>query len=574
MLFLYENGLICVTNIKPSALKLISTVFLFCLFCSAAAQQFTLRISGTKNGDLKIIDSISYKQAHPNVKSVFDEINSFSDKLTRSGYISYENITTEKINDSIYASVFNIGNKTQNITIHISPEIQSATTGILFFDKPDITLPLSGTETFIKDKLSQMESKGYPFAKIRLVHFRKATDGLLADLTLETGKPRQVNDIVINGYDKFPAGYKANIRRMYRNRTFNQETLREIKNDFDQLRFVSQSRYPEILFQKDTTKVYVYLEKAKPNKFEGFVGFANNDTSDRIRFNGYLDLQLVNLLNSGEEFSLYWKSDGNDQKTFNASLELPYAFKSRFGLKGSLNIFRQDSTFQTTKTALDIGYYIRHNLRTYMGYQSSESSDVQNVNSATLSDFNNAYITGTVDYFDLRPGDYLFPEKTRFDLKIGSGSRTSKTDSQKQFFASLDLQHIFELNEKNSFYVRSQDYYLGSNQYIINELFRFGGINSIRGFNENSLQGNLLVSLLTEYRYKVSNGFYIHSIIDYGYFNDKTTDKSDKILGLGTGFGILTANGLLKLVYANGSTKEQAIKLSNSIVHISFKTNF
>jgi len=130
------------------------------------------------------------------------------------------------------------------------------------------------------------------------------------------------------------------------------------------------------------------------------------------------------------------------------------------------------------------------------------------------------------------------------------------------------------LNAKNIIHIKTQNYYLKSEAYIVNELHRFGGINSIRGFNENSLQGNLFSSILTEYRYVLTSGMYLHSIIDYGYFQDQTTDLSDSLLGLGFGFGLLTKNGLFNLVYANGSTGNQEIKLSNSIVHISFKTSF
>jgi hypothetical protein len=43
---------------------------------------------------------------------------------------------------------------------------------------------------------------------------------------------------------------------------------------------------------------------------------------------------------------------------------------------------------------------------------------------------------------------------------------------------------------------------------------------------------------------------------------------------LGFGFGLLSNGGLFNLVYANGNTGNQTIKLSNSIVQISFKTYF
>jgi len=159
-------------------------------------------------------------------------------------------------------------------------------------------------------------------------------------------------------------------------------------------------------------------------------------------------------------------------------------------------------------------------------------------------------------------------------FKLGLGKRETNSGSESQFFGNLNLSHNLYLNKKNSINIRSQNYYLNSNTYIINELFRFGGINSIRGFNENSLQGNTFSSILSEYRYAFNDGIYLHSIIDYGYYQDKTSNISNSLVGLGFGFGLATKNGLLNFVYANGSTKDQAIKLSNSIVHLSFKARF
>ena len=88
------------------------------------------------------------------------------------------------------------------------------------------------------------------------------------------------------------------------------------------------------------------------------------------------------------------------------------------------------------------------------------------------------------------------------------------------------------------------------------------------------MQGNFYSSILTEYRYLVSSNLYVHTIFDYGYYQDKTINKTDKLLGLGFGFGLLTKNGLFNLVYANGSSQGQEIKFSNSIVHISLKASF
>jgi hypothetical protein len=243
-------------------------------------------------------------------------------------------------------------------------------------------------------------------------------------------------------------------------------------------------------------------------------------------------------------------------------------------LKAQLNIFKQDSTFQNTRTNIELGYYFNYSTRLYLGYQSTESSDIQNANTINLSDFDNSYLTTALEFVDFKNDDFLFPEKTFFTLKLGTGKRNSKLISDNQFFGSLLLKHNLYMNQKNILNIKSQNFYLQSQNYIINELSRFGGINSIRGFNENSLQGNTFTSLLTEYRYVLAPTIYLHSILDYAYLQDETTNSRENLLGLGFGFGLLSKNGLFNIVYANGSTNNQAIKLSNSIVHISFKASF
>ena len=551
--------------------KLILFLFFFFSFQSFG-QNLYLKISGQTEAETKTIDSISYSKKHINAKSITEEMNNLSEKLKRFGFLENEILEIKKENDTIFHSNFKIGKKTKYIHIYIGSNSELKALGILQ-EKDTLILPLSETESFMNATLKKLEQKGYSLAKLQLVNLKTVKNNLSADLYFQNEKLRLVNDIVINGYDKFPEGHKKEIRRRYKNKVFNQETLKKIHSDFEKFQFVSQTKYPEILFTKDTTKVYVYVEKSKPNRFDGFIGFGNNESGD-LKINGYLDLLLVNSLNVGERFNLYWKSDGNKQTTFNASLELPYIFKSPLGIKGQLNIFKQDSTFQNTQTAIELGYYFNFNTRLYLGYQSTESNDIQNLTGSTVTDFDNSFLTGNFEFTQFKSDDYFFPDKTIFNIKAGTGKRNSEASVNNQFFIHADLRHNFYLNDKNIVNIKSQSYFLQSESYITNELFRFGGINSIRGFNENSLQANATTSILTEYRYILAQTIYVHSIIDFGYFQDKTTNNEGQLLGLGFGFGLLTKNGLFNLIYANGSTKDQEIKLSNSIVHVSFKAQF
>ena len=553
--------------------KLLAFILFFLCLNSYGQKKLYLKIAGQNEKQNKTIDSINYQNSFLNAKSILDENKSFSEKLLKLGFLEQELLETKKQNDSTFLYAYNIGNQTKFIHIYIGKNYEGQNWGIYRIENDTIKLPFSESELLLNSTIKKLESKGFSMAKVKLVNIKKHKDFVTASLHITYDKKRELNDIVINGYEKFPQGHKNNLKRLYKKRVFNQDNLDKLYRDIAQYRFVKQTKYPEILFTKDSTKVFVYLEKAKANNFDGFIGFSN-DENNKIIFNGYLDLTLNNALNAGEKIALYWKSNGKDQKTFNLGVEIPYIFKSPIGLKTQLNIFKQDSTYQNTQTAIDFGYYFNYNTRLYLGYQSAESSDIKNVSTTSLSNYKNKFYTTNFEFINYKNDDFLFPEKSNFNIKIGTGKRDSKFQNNTQFFGSLNWKHNFYLNNKNIVNLKSQSYYLQSDDYIINELYRFGGINSIRGFNENALQGNMFSSLLTEYRYVLSPSIYVHSIMDFAYFQDKTSNLKGNLLGLGFGFGILTKNGLLNLVYANGSTKDQAIKLSNSIVHISLKANF
>lgn len=534
------------------------------------AQNSYLKIVSKSTIENKIIDSIGYNTKFTNSKAVFDEFKLVSTKLLKLGYINSELISNNKENDSTFLFEIKLKKRTDYLHIYIGKNSSLKTLSKAFQKKDTIAIKISETESYLNVILNEFEIKGYSLAKLKLDNFLSKNNLLFAELILDQGNYRSLNNIVIKGYDNFPESHKKEILRIFKNKTFNQDNLGKVQNAFEKFRFVNQIKYPEILFTRDTTKIYVYLEKAKANKFDGFLGFANNKKNN-LELNGYLDLLFVNIMNAGENLSIYWKSDIGNQKTFNLSLELPYLFKSPLGIKANLNIYKQDTIFQNAKTSIEVGYYFKYNSRLYLGYQSVESSDIQNTNNSTLKDFNNYFVTANFEYVNLDKSVFLFPEKTKLSSKFGYGSRYSNSNNYQQFFANIDISHSLFLNDRNSIYLKSRNYYLQSDQYIINELYRFGGINSIRGFNENSLQGNFFSSLISEYRYLVSPEIFIHSIIDYGYYSDATSSKKDNLFGYGFGFGLLTKNGLLNMVYANGNSRNENIQLSNSIVHLSLK---
>lgn len=573
--FLKLIAVFCVTFIKKIIdLKRGLLLFFLLLFVrNSSAQEMHLTISGASALENKSIDSIQYNKIHLNAKSVTDEANNLSKKLIAAGFLETEILSQKKENDSSFQFQFSLGKKINFIHIYIGRTNKLKSLTLFDSSKDTLIIPFKEIERFMKTTLTKLEIKGFALAKLKLINIKRKQNVLITELSLILENKRDLNDIVIKGYDKFPLGYKLSLQKKYKNQIFNQDNLRKIHDDFNKIRFVKQTKYPEILFTKDSTKVYVYLEKAKTNTFDGYIGFSN-DENKKVILNGYLDLALNNAINIGEKISVFWKSDGKEQKTFNINLELPYVFKSPLGIKTQLNIFKQDSTFQNTKTALDLGYFFNYNSKLYIGYQATESSDIQNQNNATISDYTNSYLTTTFEYSNFETEDALFPEKTNLNIKFGFGKRDMKTQNNKQLFTTLSFKHHYYFNPKNAFTIRTQSSFLKSSAYIINELYRFGGENSVRGFAENSFQASFMASIQTEYRYKVSPSLYVNSILDFGYYQDKTSKINNNLSGIGLGFALLTKNGLLHINYVNGIINNQAIKMSDSIIYLNFKTLF
>jgi hypothetical protein len=549
------------------------------------AQNFYLKIVGTNKIETQIIDSLNYTSKHPNLKSLFEEIKSSSEKLSKKGYIDNNQLENKRVNDSTYLVILNMKERTKYIHIYIG--INNVFLDLSEIKNDTLKIPYEQTENYLNQIIIKAEKSGFALTKIKLENIQRKNLIIYASLNFNTEKKRNINSVIINytntnRKDSFPKGHLKQLNKKYTNRIFNQETVKELYTDLNNYEFISQVKYPEILFTTDSTKIYTYLDKRKANTFDGYIGFTN-DENKKINFNGYLDISLQNTLHAGEKFSLYWKNDGNQQTTFNVKLEIPYIFKSPFGIKAQLNIFKQDSTFQNSKTSIDLGYYIHYNAKLYLGYQSTESSDIQNSNSTSISDFKNTYLTSTFEYKKMNTDNPLFPKKGDVNFTLGFGKRNRNNQpetvrEEKQFYTNLNMSYNFEINRKNFISISSQNFYLKSKSYIINELFRFGGIYSIRGFLENSLQANFTSSILTEYRYIVSKNLYLHSITDYAIYQDLTKklnpNKINKLISIGFGIGLQTQNGLLKITLTNGGINIKELQLYNSIINICYNVKF
>lgn len=560
------------------ALKLFSFLLFFGWLSSSNlfAQSLQLSAIGETNGNTRILDSIDYQRSFTNFNDLQTEAYQLRNKLSQSGYLESEFINLEKKNDSSFVASYIMGTLFTKARIYFTAglnkkilKLVSSTISENYFE-----IEISQLEATLKILNTEISNDGDPFTTLQLTNIKKENGVLYADLKISAKQQRTIDTIIVKGYERFPKSFIRYYLKLKTEQPFNLKTINRKTEALENLQFAAQIKEPEVLFTKDSTLLYIYVEKQQSNTFDGFIGFGTNTETNKLEFDGYLNLNLINTLNYGESFRLLYKSDESEQKTFDIKAKLPYLFSSPIGTQVGLNIFKKDSSFITTSQFAKVDYHINPKNSVTMGINSLNSANLLDNEIVSIVDFKSTFYTVSYNHIKTQRYDKLFPVNFLFDISAGLGNRTFDDSDKSQTKFELNTFKILNLNLRNSIYGNISAAILNSDSFLDNELFRFGGINSIRGFEESSLTANIFAVFNTEYRYKVTNSLYINSIIDLAYYENQILSSKNKLLGLGFGFGVLTQAGLFKLNYSNGSSENQTIKLSNSKIHVSLSATF
>ena len=540
------------------------------------AQEIILKVEATTEKDTEILNFVESLTTFKDFESLKKEVFRIQKQIYNKGYIGVKFLSLVD-NGSDYTAKFDLGPMYKSILIFGHSEIFES---LGFNSQKDIKSKEKYVEVLIPSLEKTLEQiseslslSGYSFATVRLKNINSKNNyQITADIVIEKGYKRSLQEVKILGYKKFPKGFIKHFLKIKTQETFDIESIRSKMTLLDELSFVEQKRSAEVLFLKDTTSVYLYLKKLKSNRFDGFLGFGSNETTNEIEFDGYLNLNLVNNLNFGESLNLNYKSDEIDQKTINVSFLMPYLFSTPLGSTINLNIFKKDSTFTTAQQSIDLHYNLNQNNRLGIGIQAEQSNVVNDTLNSLVEDYKSEFYEIHYNYKKRQKLDELNPIKTQLDISLAFGSRKSN-NTIKQHKISLKGSKIFNLNSKSSIFLKLHIEELQSDKYIINELLRFGGITSIRGFQENSLFAKRMGIICTEYRYRLSSELFVNSVIDSGSF-ENINNEYNQIYGFGFGFGLLTKSGILRMTYANGKTKNSKFDFSNSKLHLSFTNIF
>ena len=106
-----------------------------------------------------------------------------------------------------------------------------------------------------------------------------------------------------------------------------------------------------------------------------------------------------------------------------------------------------------------------------------------------------------------------------------------------------------------------------------NELYKFGGNKTMRGFDEQAFEALSFTVFTAEMRLLYDKDAALYLFFDLAYYTD-IENQGDFLAGFGPGVNISTKAGIFSLSYALGKRKDSPLQLADSKIHVAYVSRF
>ena len=421
----------------------------------------------------------------------------------------------------------------------------------------------------ISKKLSR---KGFPFATLAFKNHDLITSLTLeSDLLIDYGDKRFLDKVVVKGYEDFPKNFKKNIFKLKKDKLLDLEQALDKSKLINRTKFARNSRDPEILFTKDSTSLFLYLEKIRKNSFDGFISFDTDENSGKINIQGYAKISLNNTFNAGENINFDFNAHKNRDRSLKSNINIPYFLGSAFNVNYTLNLIQKDSTYTSNENIIDIDVNL-NKTKLGLGFQKNKSDS--GIETENIKSFDSKLFNVFSEYLIIDEGDKFNPEFFKLSLRYGLGKKEQLNNITSISKYKLEISKKFNISKRFKFQPLIIKEKINSKNLVNNELLRFGGGNSIRGFDDNSIFSDSYTLLKTNLNYYLNDTIYIYTIFDIANYTDNILNIEKDIYSGGFGFSTLTENGLISVNYSKGNNWGNSFNLKNAKINVIFLTFF
>ena len=495
----------------------------------------------------------------------------------------------------------------------ISP-YQLAALGPKYWDLEGRAFSMAQIDELELALLKYAERHGYPFAQTHWQLNKIAGQDISAQLLLDQGPLIRLDslDIRRKGKKKGPPpirkGFLSPYLGLKQGQLYDERKIQAIRKRIAELPFLALTADPYILFEGNLARPILFVQKKNASRFDVIFGLLPNDNAippaPKFKFTGQVDIELLNPFGRGQRISGKWQQFETGRSELNLAYSAPYIFRTPLGLAADFSIYRRDSTYIDIIGELGISYLFDGN-QELTAFWKNSSTSVQQMD--TLAVLQNRKLPNLVDSrqnmlglaYQLRRVDYRWNPRRGFilglegslgqktvrpnsailnlrdpaDLDFDFGQLYDSLSAVAQYQLSTDLQYFLPLASRLTIMGRHRmGYLIGAAEKYDNELFRLGGQQLLRAFDEQSILSEYYHLVSLEVRYILGQNSYSYLFGELAQFEQSNNQR--KTYAFGAGLALETPVGVFAISYALGNYWENAILFRNAKIHFGYLNRF
>ena len=566
--------------------------------CSIVMQSPAQQIPGSKNNfslNITFIDKdssfdpqvLKLQTAFNNEPVAFNYVNKLPALLASKGY-PVASVDSSWSNESVIFLQVYLGNKynwIQLIPVNIEKKALDES-GFLeknFLNKP---INISQLQILQQRMLNYFEREGYPFASVYLDSVQIDDDKINAQLKADKGILYHIDSIRVFGKVSLSKKFLQHYLNIPNGSTYNREKLQQVDKRMQELPYLTPVQPSDLTMLGAGSVLNLYVQPKRSSQVNFLIGFlpASGGTG-KLQLTGDVNLDLKNLLGTGEGILLKWQQLQKKSPRLNLGYNQPYIFNTAFGFDFLFDLFKKDSSFLQINAQVGLQFSLSTNQTGKIFVQWQNNSLLAgavdtNIIKASKKlpaniDVNSANVGLNYEWiktnyrFNPRAGNEINIIATVgiknvkqnsdiINIKDPSFNYASLYDSIKpqsyQLKVKLAAAHYFPLGKASTVKAAIHTGLYSSPGIFRNELFQIGGYKLLRGFDEESIYATRYGVITAEYRNLITLNSYLFLFADAGLVKNKyqSVNVNNQFIGAGIGIVYETKFGLLNLSYALG----------------------
>ena len=305
-------------------------------------------------------------------------------------------------------------------------------------------------------------------------------------------------------------------------------------------------------------------------------------------------IKLQNVLKKGEIIDFNWRKLLPLTQNLNIYFKYPYLFKSSFGIDTRFDLYKKDTSYLDLNSRLGINYEINADLNVNIFFHNRSSS--------LLSTEKYEFVTTLPSFADVSSNsyglnlrfenlNYLYNPIKGWDIQI-EGSVGEKVIQKNialnpelyenldlrttQFTISGSISRFIKIRKRSTILLKTDGGWLISNNIFENELFRLGGIRTIRGFDDESIFASSFILGTLEYRFILDENSNLFAFGQSMYYDKNLYNiyMNDIPYSFGAGINFQTGAGIFSVSYSLGSQLNNPILFRTAKLHFGFVNYF